>query len=154
RGSAAVGGGAALRGGAEDDVGDLADGDGGALVHADHRRLDVLDAADAGGLADGDLLVVHAGEVAGGAGAVGAGRGVGDVADGQAVEGEAVLADEDLVLGELAADGDDLGDAGDRQEAVAQVELGVGAQVEVADAAVGGGESQEHHLAGDGGDGG
>ena len=56
----------------------------------------------------------------------------------------------DADLGELSADHDDLADAGHGEEAVAEVVLGAGAQVERGDGAGRGCEGDEHDLAGHG----
>ncbi len=71
------------------------------------------------------------GEVAGAGGAVRLAGRVDDVRDRQAVEQQVAPGRTlHLVLGQLAADRDDLGDARHGQQAVAQVELGEGAELQ------------------------
>jgi hypothetical protein len=108
--------------------------------------------AHAAALADGHLQRVDIRQIAGAERAVGLARGVHDIRDREVVQAQLLLLDEHLVLRQLAADDRDLGDAGDRQQLVAQVELGVGAQLRSANAAVGRRHRQQHDLAGDGRD--
>ena len=67
----------------------------------------------------------------------------------QSEEREPLLADVDLILGQLTADRDHLRDAGDREQAVPEVELGVGPELEIADRAARRREREQHDLAGD-----
>ena len=66
-----------------------------------------------------------------------AARGLDHIRDGQVVEPQPLLIDIDLVLGQLAADRDDLGDAGHRENLRPQVELAVRTELHRADGTVG-----------------
>jgi hypothetical protein len=75
--------------------------------------------------------------------------GLDDVLHRQVVELQLLLPHVDLVLGQVAADRDDLGHARHREQLVAQLELGVGAHVHRRLTAVGRRQRQQHDLAGD-----
>ena len=145
----AIGGGAAQGRRGEPNVGDVADRDRRAVAGRDERAAVVVEALDAGHLPDGHLAAIDVGEVAGACGAVGTAGGLDHLGDREPEEREPILADVDPVLRQLAADRDDLRDAGDRQQRVAKVVLAIAAELERRDRAVGRGERQQHHLAGD-----
>ena len=107
---------------------------------------DVLGAADAADAVD-DRLLAALDKEAGRAVGIGGSDGRGDVVEAEAVGDEPRGVDADLILPDVAAEHDHLGDAGDREQAPAQGPVGLGAQVHRIVCLAGQGD--EHDLAHD-----
>ncbi len=149
RGAATIRGGAPLRRTGQPHLGDVADRHRSARVHRHDGPLDVRDLANPSHLSNGHLQAVHVLEVARARGGMGSSGGLDHIGDREAEERQAILIDVHAVLGKFTADRDHLGDAWDRQHRVGEVELGEGAKLQRRHHAVGRGERQQHHLAGD-----